>query len=188
MNWLDGVIAVMMLLSIIFSVQKGFSREVIGLVAAFFGLILGSWFYGVAGAWLEPYVSSIRVAHFLGFLLVFVGVLIAGGLLGWIVSRFLKNVGLSWVDRAMGAAFGIVRGLVLSVALVMILVAFAPGSTEAAPPQAVVHSHLAPYVIGASKVLTQLAPHDLKDDFQKRYDEVKRAWDGKTAPAAPERN
>jgi hypothetical protein len=69
----------------------------------------------------------------------------------------------------------------------MILVAFAPGSTEAAPPTAVVHSHLAPYVIGASKVLTQMAPHDLKDDFQKRYEQVKRVWDAKTAVLAPER-
>lgn len=188
MNWLDGVIGLTMLLSIVVSVQKGFSREVIGLVAAFFGLILASWFYGMAGAWLEPYVSSIRVAHFLGFLMVFVAVLIVGGLLGWVVNRFLRNVGLSWIDRALGAAFGIVRGLVMSVALVMILVAFAPGSTEAAPPPAVVHSHLAPYVIGASRVLTQLAPHDLKDEFHKRYEQVKRAWDAKSAGIAPEKN
>ncbi len=183
-NWLDALIVLTMVISILTSAQKGFSREVIGLVAAFFGLILGLWFYGTAGAWLTPYVSSAGIAHFLGFLIVFLGVIVVGGLLSWVVSRFLRTVGLSWIDRALGAAFGIARGVVISVALVMILVAFAPGSTAAMPPDAVVHSHLAPYVIGASRVITQFAPYELKDEFGKRYQQVRRAWNDRTADLA----
>ena len=180
-NWLDAAIVLILFISIITSVQKGFSREVIGLVAAFVGLLLGIWFYGTAGAWLQPYVSSSSIANFLGFLIVFVGVIIAGGLLSWVVSRVLRTVGLSWIDRMLGAAFGIARGLIVSVALVMIMVAFAPGSTAATPPNAVVKSRLAPYVIGVSRVITQIAPYELKDEFHKRYEQVKRAWDDRHA-------
>ncbi len=182
LNWLDFVIIVAMFISIAAAAQKGFSREVIGLAAAFLGLVLGLWFYGTAGGWLAPYVSSISIAHFLGFLIVFIGVIVVGALLSAVVSRFLKTVGLSLVDRALGAAFGIARGLVVSVALVMILVAFAPGSTAATPPAAVVNSRLAPYVIGTSRVITQFAPFELKDEFHKRYDQIKNAWaDKRTA-------
>ncbi len=184
-NWLDAVIALLILLSVITSVKKGFSREVIGLVAAFLGLILGLWFYGTAGSWLQPYVSSVGIAYFLGFLLVFMGVIILGAIISSIVSRFLRTVGLSFIDRMLGAAFGIVRGLVMSVALVMILVAFAPGSTAGAPPNAVIQSRLAPYVIGTSRIITQFAPYELKDEFHKRYDQVRRAWDDKRAELAP---
>jgi membrane protein required for colicin V production len=184
-NWLDAAIVLILFVSIITSVQKGFSREVIGLVAAFVGLILGIWFYGTAGAWLQPYVSSSSIANFLGFLIVFVSVIIVGGLLSWVVSRMLRTVGLSWIDRMLGAAFGIARGLLMSVALVMIMVAFAPGSTAATPPSAVVSSRLAPYVIGVSRVITQFAPYELKDEFHKRYDQVKRAWDDRHAQLLP---
>ncbi len=180
-NWLDAAIVLILFVSILTSVQKGFSREVIGLVAAFAGLILGLWFYGTAGAWVQPYVSSIGIANFAGFLAVFIGVIILGALLSWIVSRLLRTVGLSWIDRLLGAAFGIARGLVMSVALVMIMVAFAPGSTAATPPSAVVQSRLAPYVIGVSRVITQFAPYELKDEFRKRYEQVKHAWDDRHA-------
>ena len=187
-NWLDAAIVLILFVSILTSFQKGFSREVIGLIAAFCGLLLGIWFYGTAGAWLQPYVSSAGIANFLGFLMVFVGVLITGGLISWVVSRFLRTVGLSWIDRLLGAAFGIARGLVMSVALVMILVAFAPGSTAATPPSAVVQSRLAPYVIGASRVITQFAPYELKDEFHKRYEQVKRAWDDRHVELTPHKS
>ena len=183
LNWLDFVIILAMLISVAAAVRKGFSREVIGLAAAFLGLILGLWFYGTAGGWLQPYVSSVSIAHFLGFLIVFVGVIIVGALLSSVVSRFLRTVGLSLVDRALGAAFGITRGLVMSVAFVMILVAFAPGSTAATPPAAVVNSRLAPYVIGTSRIITQFAPYELKDEFHKRYDQIKLAWDNRRSTA-----
>lgn len=179
-GWLDFVIVLVMAVSILGAARKGFSREVIGLSATFFGLILGLWFYGTAGSFFEPYVSSPAIAKLIGFVVVFVGVLIIGGLLAMIVNRFLKSTGLSWADRALGAAFGIVRGLLVSLALVTVLVAFAPGSSAASPPSAILHSRLAPYVMEASHVLTSIAPHDLKDEFQKRYDQVRQELDQKT--------
>ena len=188
MNWLDIVIVAVMLFSVLFAVNKGFSREMIGLIATLFGVILGLWFYGTAGAWMQPYVSSAGVANFVGFLIVFIVVLIVGGLLGWAVSKVLRSVGLSWLDRALGAAFGIARGLLACVALVLILTAFAPGSSAAAPPSAVVQSRLAPYVIGASRVITELAPRELKDEFQTRYEQVRRAWNSRGTDFTPRRN
>lgn len=96
MNWLDYVLLAILLFSVVMSWRKGFSREIVGLAAAFLALVLGMWFYGLAGSFLTPYVSSPRVANFIGFLLVVFAVVVVGALFGWIVSRFMRAVGLSF--------------------------------------------------------------------------------------------
>ena len=109
------------------SARKGFSREIIGLAAALLALVLGMWFYGLAGSFLMPYVSSPRVANLIGFLLVVIGCAAAAAAsLGWIVSRFLRTIGLSFFDRLLGAAFGLVRGLLIAIALLTAFMAFGP--------------------------------------------------------------
>ena len=73
MNWLDILLGVILLLSLASSFRKGFSREIIGLVFSVVALFSGIWFYGSAGSFLLPYVSAPGVAHFCGFILVFLG-------------------------------------------------------------------------------------------------------------------
>ena len=188
MNWLDVVLLIILLLSVVASYRKGFSREIIGLVSVVLALLLGAWFYGTAGAFLIPYVSSRSVANLAGFVLVFVGVMILGALVSFVVGRFLKVTGLSIVDHALGAGFGLLRAVVIAVALIMAVVAFSPGE---GPPAAVLHSRLAPYVAWASRVAASVAPKELKDGFRKTYAELLEGWkktldkgvSGVTAPA-----
>jgi len=173
MNWFDLLLLAILVISMFVSFRKGLSREVIGLVSTFAALLLGIWFYGTMGSFLLPYMSSRGLANFLGFLLVFGGVMLLGAAISAVTSRFLKITGLSILDRLGGAVFGLVRGLVVAVALVMGAMAFSP---ESHPPSAVVHSHVAPYVVDAAKVVTALAPHELKEGFSKSYAQVKDVW------------
>ena len=99
MNWLDIVLLVLIAGSILLSVRKGFSRELVGLISVIVALFCGLWFYGSAGSFLLPYVSSKDVANFCGFILIFCGILIAGALIGILLSRLLKVAGLTWFDR-----------------------------------------------------------------------------------------
>ena len=158
------------------SLRKGFSREVISLTASFFALLLGMWFYGTAGALVQPYVDSPRVANLLGFILVVAAVLIVGSLLAWIVGRFLRTVGLSFFDRLLGAVFGLARGFLLAMALLTAFMAFGPHAGSDDAPAAVVHSKIAPYVLEASRVAVAIAPMDLKQSFRKYYARVKSTW------------
>jgi membrane protein required for colicin V production len=104
-------------------------------------------------------------------------VLIAGALVGHLFSRLVKAAGLTLFDRILGAGFGAVRGLLLAVAVIVAIVAFAPGRTGDGPPNAVVHSRFAPYVIDTAHLFASLAPRELKDDFHRRYGQVKNIWD-----------
>lgn len=173
MNWLDVALGLILIASIVTSFRKGLSREVIGLITVCAALLLGLWFYGFAGSHLIPYLSSRAVANFAGFALVFCGVMIAGTLVSFVVGRFLKITGLSFVDHLLGAGFGLVRGVLISVALVMGIMAFSQGER---PPESVIESRLAPYVVDAARIAASLAPHELKDGFRKTYERVKMAW------------
>jgi membrane protein required for colicin V production len=177
MNWLDITLLILMLMSVVISFTKGFSREIIGLISAFAAFLCGIWFYGTAAALVEPYVSSRGVANFCGFALIFIGVLIVGAIAGHILSRILKLAGMSWFDRLLGAGFGALRGLLLGIALVMAIVAFTPGKPAEKPPQAVVDSRLAPYVVDAAHLFSAIAPRELKDGFRKHYEQVKKIWE-----------
>ena len=173
MNWLDYFLLAILLASSLMSARKGFSREIIGLAAALCALVLGMWFYGLAGSFLMPYVSAARVANLIGFLLVVFAVLILGWMLGWVVNRFLRTVGLSFFDRLLGAAFGFVRGLLIAIALLTAYMAFGTDIDSKTVSASVLNSRIAPYVLDASRVFVAIAPMELKAGFLKQYAQVK---------------
>jgi membrane protein required for colicin V production len=173
MNWLDFVLALILLASGVAGLRRGFSRQIIGLVSVVLALLLGIWFYGTVGFYLLPYASSRTMANAGGFAVVFCGVLLLGALVSFVAGRFLEATGLSIVDHALGAGFGLLRGLVFAIAIIMGVMAFSRGNQ---PPEAIVHSRMAPYVVDAARMVVSMAPHDLKEGFRRTYAQVKAAW------------
>ena len=178
MNWLDYILIAILFFSVVQSFRRGFSREIIGVAAMFSAFILAMWFYGLAGSLVSPYVSSVRTANMIGFFIVVIVVLIAGAIVGWIVSRFLRTVGLSFFDRLLGAAFGFIRGLLISMALLTAWTAFGAQTAAGAASGAVVHSRIAPYVLGASRLFVAVAPMELKQSFRRYYSQARSIWQG----------
>jgi membrane protein required for colicin V production len=184
MNWLDIVLLIILLVSMLLSARKGFSREIVGMAAAVLALVLGMWFYGLAGSFLQPYVSSARLANLIGFLLVVFAVMLLGGIVGWIVNRFLRTIGLSFFDRLLGAAFGLVRGMLVAIALLTAYMAFGPEVDSKTVSASVLHSRIAPYVLDASHLAVAIAPMELKSSFSKQYAQLK----SRLVNNAPSRN
>src|ERR1035438_414965 len=164
MNWLDIVLAIILLASVVAGFRRGLSRQIIGLVSVVLALLLGIWFYGNIGYYLLPYASSRSLANAGGFAVVFCGVLLLGVLVSFVVGRFLKVTGLSVVDHLLGAGFGVLRGLVFAIAIIMGVMAFSRGDK---PPETIVNSRLAPYVVDAARMFAAMAPHELKEGFRK---------------------
>ena len=173
MNWLDFVLALILIASGVAGFRRGFSRQIIALVSVVAALLLGLWFYGVVGIYLMPYASTRMIADAGGFAVLFCGVLLLGALVSFVVGRFLAVTGLSIVDHFLGAGFGLLRGLVFAIAIVMGVMAFSRGDK---PPEAIVHSRMAPYVVDAARMFAAMAPHDLKEGFRRTYAQVKVAW------------
>ena len=173
MNWLDFVLAIILLACIVGGLRRGFSRQVIGLISGVLALLLGIWLYGTVGGYLLPYINSRTMCNACGFAIVFSGVLLAGALISYLIGRFLTVTGLSFVDHLLGAGFGLLRGMVYAIAIIMGAMAFSRGSR---PPAAIVDSRIAPYVVDASRLVAGLAPHELREGFRRTYDQVKSAW------------
>jgi membrane protein required for colicin V production len=187
MNWLDVLLIAILVISVARSFTKGLAREVIGLISAVAALFCGAWFYRMAAEWVRPWAGSRETANLCGFLLIFAGVIVVGFTLSWIVGKMMKAVGLSWLDRLLGAAFGMVRGLVVCLAIVTATVAFAPVADAKSPPPSVTGSTVAPYVIDAAHMLTLAAPKELRDGFAHRYEQVKRVWEDTLEHGIPRR-
>lgn len=181
MNWLDYFLAALLAAFVAQGLLRGFTRLAIGLAATLAGLLLAIWFYGIAAALFSPYVKSQQVANLLGFLTIFGLVQLVGALISWLAGKLVKSAGLGWLNRLLGAAFGVVKAAVIGVIFVLALTAFPVKPV----PDSVSQSRLAPYFIEASHVLVYLAPRELKDGFLETYERVKKMWEQPKPEAAP---
>ncbi len=176
LNWLDIIFAIILLISMAMSLRRGFTREVVGLVTSALALILGMWFYADAGAFVESWVGSRSAANLVGFFLVAGSVVLLGAIIGRMVSRFLSTVGLSLADRLLGGAFGLIRGLLLSIALLTAVTSFGPFLSGGSAPDVVVHSQLAPWLLEASRLGVAIAPPELRQRFRRYYGQTTQLW------------
>jgi membrane protein required for colicin V production len=174
---MDLVLLLVIASSVVAGFAAGFARVGVGFAAMIVGMFCGFWFYGIVAGYVIDYVSSRAIANLIGFFAILTGVLIVGAILGRILAKFFKWVGLSWLDRLLGGAFGVVRGFVIAAAMATVLLAFAPTP----PPPSVVDSRVLPYVISVSGVLAALTPHEIKDSFYATKDKVKADWSAHNA-------
>ncbi|MEO8050348.1 MAG: CvpA family protein [Acidobacteriota bacterium] len=172
MSLLDLLAVIVVGSSVVAGVMAGFARVSIGFLAAILGAVLGFWFYGVPASWVHRYLHSVAASNFIGFLLVFWAVLAAGALFAKLTSKLFKWTGLSWLDRLLGGAFGLVRGALIAVALIAVLLAFAPKPM----PNWMVKSQVLPYAMEASNTIAGLAPGSIKTAFRESMLELRRIW------------
>jgi len=172
MSWIDLVLALVIASSVLTGFAAGFARVGVGFAALIVGMFCGFWFYGIVAAYVIDYVTSRAIANLIGFFVILIGVLILGAIVGRILAKFFKWVGLSWLDRLLGGAFGVVRGFLIAAVMVTVLLAFSPSP----PPPSVVDSRLLPYVINVSDVLAAVTPREIKDSFYATKDRVKAVW------------
>jgi len=182
MSGADWVIVAFILLSVVTADSQGFFFELFSLGGVVIGYIVAVWQYYRLAAWFEPYVKAEWVADFLGFLLVFVAILALATIVGKIVRKLVKEVGLSWFDRFLGAVFGVVRGCLAVSVLLMAQASFAPGSNWLAGSQ------LAPYFLVVGRAAIWVAPSELRGRFYQGLDLLRHAQpaeaSGKPAPGS----
>jgi membrane protein required for colicin V production len=171
-NLLDFILVVIVGYSIVGGFLAGFARVGIGFAATLLGILFGLWFYRMPGAYLEEYLQSPAAANVLGFFIVFMVFAVSGALVAKILSRLFKWVGLSWLDRLLGAGAGFVRGMVLAVAVVTVVTAFAPNP----PPRVIVDSKVMPYATAAGNVFAAMAPRQLKDGYRQSLGKLNDVW------------
>ena len=120
MTWLDiGVIAVVTL-STLFAFVRGFTRELIALLTWIFGVVAGVTFSPKVASWFPDFGANEAVRYILAFAIILVLALVAGALVAWPLHSVIRKSGLGFVDRFLGAMFGVARGVLLVVAFALV--------------------------------------------------------------------
>lgn len=114
-----GLLAVLVI-SVLFGAWRGMIYEVLSLLSWAVAFVLASLFAADMGACLPLGKASEAVRDVAGFGSVFVLTLVASALLIAVLRRLVNTVGLRPVDRALGAIFGLARGVVLLMFLVVL--------------------------------------------------------------------
>lgn len=168
-NWLDVILAVVVLISVATAAAKGFTRELISLAALVTGVVVASVGYSRAAYWFEDLTRSHEVALGAAFLALFFGTLLLGALVSALAKKLIKTAGLQSADRLLGGAFGLVRGLLIDCVLLMALVAFS------IKPEALQKSMLAPYVTTGARAIAWVMPGSLKAQFREGFEKFRQA-------------
>ena len=118
MTIFDIAVLVIVALSALLGWWRGFMYELFSLLGWVAAYVVARMF----SAQLIPYIpqalgaESLRAAT--AFAAVFIVVLIVGAIVAWLLARLAKFAGLAGMDGKFGAMFGVVRGVLLVLALV----------------------------------------------------------------------
>jgi membrane protein required for colicin V production len=122
MNWLDLVIA----LPLAYFAFKGFSKGLIITLAMLLGLMLGLW--GaihlsdlMIGVLQDQFHLKSNNINLIAYLVTFIVVFFLVYLLGNALNAVVKTVGLGIINRLAGGIIGIIKGLILASAFILLI-------------------------------------------------------------------
>ena len=121
MSVLDWVFAAVLLASLLVGAWRGLVFEVLSLVTWVAAFILAQWFAPDVAQMLPMSGAGEAVRYAAGFVLTFIAAVFVGGLVAVLVKKLISAAGLAPADRMLGAIFGLVRGVVVLLALTVVV-------------------------------------------------------------------
>ncbi|MCZ6890300.1 MAG: CvpA family protein [Gammaproteobacteria bacterium] len=122
---IDIAVVIIVLVSALIGMGRGVIKEVVSLTIWLAAFIFGLAFAVIVGEMLVDFILAENVRVALGFVLVFVTVLIAGSMVQWLLAKAVKSTGLTGTDRFMGFLFGSIRGTIVTIVALIALRPFA---------------------------------------------------------------
>ncbi len=161
MLWVDWLILGIVLVSTIIGLFRGFFREVISVLSWAAAFMVAVYFTESASHLLEGSIETPSLRKAVTGAGLFVLVLLAGGLVNFLVGKLVSGSGLAGTDRAIGGVFGVVRGAVL-VILLILLAALTPMTQDPWWRESRLIPQLQPYAVWVRGLL----PADFARHFQ----------------------
>ena len=121
MTLVDITVVVIVGLSLLVSLIRGLVREVLALAAWIVAFLAANLLAAPVAPWLPNAIPSEELKLLAAFACVFIVVLLAMSVLAMLASKLVKSAGLGLEDRLLGGAFGLARGML--VVLVVVLLA-----------------------------------------------------------------
>jgi len=163
-NWLDILLGGMLVIFVCRSLWIGFSRS----LASLLGVILGCWVaihrFPSISFRLSPWIQDEVWRSLVSFLLIFLLVYLVFFIAGIMVQKMFTALRLGWIDRFLGAAVGLAKGLVLAGIIIFMLTIFLPSNSPLLK-----ESCLYPALSRVAQVMGSTVPGHLKGRFMWKW-------------------
>jgi membrane protein required for colicin V production len=165
----DWLIIAVIVLNVILAAIHGFFAEALSTAGLVVGYVVAAWQYQQLAGWLLRFLNSELLAEIFGFLIIFFVILTFFSLAGRLARRLMKEAGLSFFDRFLGALLGVAKGALMVAVVLMGMTAFTPTTSM------LEKSELAPYFLVVGRAAIWLAPSELRAKFDDGLDFLRRA-------------
>jgi membrane protein required for colicin V production len=112
---LDIGLLVVMLISGILAMVRGFMREILSIAAWLAAALVTLYFYARAESYVQPYIANDLVAKGLAIGALFLGTLLIVSIFTVKISDLVLDSRVGALDRSLGFLFGLARGLLIMV-------------------------------------------------------------------------
>ncbi len=123
MNWLDIVIAIVLVIGILLGLKTGLIKMVVSLAGLILAIFLAGRFY-VALAGVMTFIPSEQVAKVVAYIIIFVVIMLIAALAAWLLTKIASAILLGWINRLTGAIVGLIVGAIFCGAILAIWVKY----------------------------------------------------------------
>ncbi|MES2052469.1 MULTISPECIES: CvpA family protein [Polaromonas] len=117
----DWILLGVLVFSMALGAWRGLVYEVLSVLGWAVSFYVAQWFAPQVASWLPLQSASDPVRYAAAFVLVFIAAVFAAGLLAFLLKKLVEAIGLRPVDRTLGAAFGVLRGVILLLAATVVI-------------------------------------------------------------------
>jgi uncharacterized membrane protein required for colicin V production len=122
LNWVDLIMATVLLGFVIRGLMRGFFREMLSLVGLFLGLWIALLMFVPLGEWLQERLPLTEPLPFhVAFLAIFLGISMVASVVGYLLHKTAKGLFMGWFDTLVGLGFGFVKGVMILTVLLYLL-------------------------------------------------------------------
>jgi membrane protein required for colicin V production len=120
-NWADWVILGIVVASSLFGLKRGLIKEALSVANWIIALLIAATFRDPLASLLANHIDTPSLRQIVAFSALFFITLMIGALVNYLIGEVIKMSGLSSMNRILGMAFGLLRGFVVVMALLLLI-------------------------------------------------------------------
>jgi membrane protein required for colicin V production len=117
----DWVVIVVLALSILLSLWRGFVREAFSLAGWVAAFLVANLFVDQVATLLAGTIANITGRFVAAYAMLFVATLVVSTFVAYLAGQLVRATGLTVLDRLLGTVFGFARGIILILVCVFVL-------------------------------------------------------------------
>jgi len=154
MNWLDAAIVIVIAWFTFAAFRAGIIREVVTVIALVVGVLAAGFYYDDLAENVLLFIDDDTAANVAAFVVLFGSMALGGQLAAILLKHVAGFLALGWLDHLAGAAFGLLKGLILVEVFLILFTTFPYLGLDAT----IRGSAIAPLFLDGGPALLKLLP------------------------------